>query len=339
MNRIEQIAEERQRINQTIRSFFLSRGYLEVETPIVVRSPGMEPNLSPFETKIVESDNRSHVAALITSPEYSMKKLLGLGMEKIFTITKVFRNEEMFGGQHQPEFSILEWYRQEQDYRACMDETEELVNYVISSEASTKCRDQVDGFLDSTGGLTRDDTKWERFRIRDLFVKYVEIDLDDATEHDLIQACHKHGVTIAGDDTQSDLFYRLFLLLVEPTFKGRNLFVYDYPKYQAALSRLTPDGRYGERFELYLNGLELCNGFTELIDSDEQRKRFEQEAQERQTLGKTIHPIDESLLALLPSIQNPTYGNALGIDRLHMVLTGRTSIDEVVLFPARTIFK
>ncbi len=327
INDLKQITLERQIINQSIRAFFSDRGFVEVETPIIVASPGMEPNLSPFETVVSEPDGKEHKASLITSPEYSMKKLLGSGMEKIFTITKVFRNEEEFGGNHNPEFSMLEWYKQGGDYKECMGETRELIR-VISTEAFAERRDLEDARSLDSLSLARDD-KWERTSVRDLFQKFADINLDS---DDLKEACNKLDIRTIQDDTESDLFYRIFLSKIEPNISG-NTFVFDYPKYQAALARLTPDKNYGERFELYMNGLEICNGFTELTDADEQRRRFEQEAEERRALGKTVHPIDEELLKLLPSIQNPTYGNALGIDRLHMVLTERSSINDVLAFP------
>lgn len=320
MTNVNEIATERGRINQAIREFFLSRGYLEVETPIVVRSPGMEPNLSPFETVVCEPNGICHKAGLITSPEYSMKKLLGQGMEKIFTISKVFRNEEELGGEHNPEFSMLEWYRQGADYLECMDETEELIKEVGSLFES-----KVE--------------KIERVRMRDLFFDLAGVDLDIASEDDLRNRCNELELRIDESDTQSDLFFRLFLNKVEPTFKDRNVFVYDYPIYQAALSKISPDGKYAERFELYLNGLELCNGFTELTDPAEQRQRFIEEADERRGQGKPVFPIDEKLLNLLSSLEEPTFGNALGIDRLHMFATGKSKIQEVLLFPASKLFE
>lgn len=313
-----EIAIERQIINEAIRRFFKSRGSVEVETPIVVRSPGMEPNLVPFETVVREPNGAAHAAALITSPEYSMKKLLGLGMQKIFTITKVFRNEEEFSGTHNPEFSMIEWYEQGADYQACMDETEEMIKAVASA---------LDSFILS----------FSRIRVRDLFLKYVDVDLDVADEILLRHACDRLGIHTIPSDTESDLFYRLFLTNVEPNLTG-NVFVYDYPKHQASLSQLTSDGKYGQRFELYMDGLEICNGFTELTDAEEQRARFQEEAEERQVAGKTVHPIDETFLNLLPSLTIPTYGNALGIDRLHMVLTRRKQIEDVLLFPANNLF-
>ncbi|OGL95527.1 hypothetical protein A2348_04030, partial [Candidatus Uhrbacteria bacterium RIFOXYB12_FULL_58_10] len=259
-------------------------------------------------------------AALITSPEYSMKKLLGFGFEKIFTLTKVFRNDEELGGTHNPEFSMLEWYRQGADYVECMNETEALVRMTCSA-------------------FGRGLPAFRRVRARDLFLECVGIDLDVATAENLRAVCDAHGIRTDASDTESDLFYRLFLARVEPNLGSDPVFVFDYPIHQAALSRLTADGKYGERFELYIGGLELCNAFTELVDSNEQRRRFAIEAEERHTLGKTIFPVDEELLALLPSVRQPTFGNALGIDRLHMVATGKTLIEDVLLFPARQLFK
>jgi len=345
MRNIQQIALDRQMVNATIRQFFLSRGYTEVETPIVVRSPGMEPNLVPFETTVVEPDGTKHFAGLITSPEYSMKKLMGLGMQKIFTLTKVFRNVEELGGTHNPEFTMLEWYQQGADYVECMNETEALVKAVVASVSPRQVppphREEGTGVVVAQS--------FRRVRVRDLFLQHVNLDLDDATTDDLKASCAHHKIHTDPSDTESDLYYRLFLSLVEPhiqspqfpisNFQFPPIFLYDYPKHQAALSRLTKDGKYGERFELYINGIELCNAFTELTDAEEQRRRFIEEGEERRGLGKTVFPLDEELLRLLPNLKNPSYGNALGVDRLHMIATGAKSIEEVTLFPAGGLFR
>lgn len=314
MKDFRKIAEERHAINEGIRAFFQSRTYLEVETPILVESPGMEPNLTPFETHVEEPNGKRHLAGLITSPEYSMKKLLGQGLERIFTLTKVFRNQESLGGIHNPEFTMLEWYQVGKDYHACMDETQALLSRL--------------GFHEEI----------ERHRVRDVFLREGGVDLDEATKETLEKTCKTLGIHCDPTDTESDLFYRIFLEKVEPTFQGKNLFLYDYPRHQASLSDLTPDGLYGQRFELYINGVELCNGFTELTNAVEQRSRFMEEAHERETLGKPVYPIDEELLRLLPSIHKPTFGNALGVDRLHMVLKGYSQIQDVLLFPANNLF-
>lgn len=326
MHNILETIQDRQAINDTIRAFLRSRNYVEVETPLMVASPDIEPTLTPFETIVKTPEGASYRAGLITSPEYSMKKLLGMGMQKIFTLTKVFRNNESISGSdvggtgiHNPEFTMLEWYTQGADMFVCMNETEALVREVFSA-------------------FGRDAGVIERKSVQDLFRELVDLDLANASKQDLIDVCNRLEVHIDASDSESDLFYRLFLAKIEPTFVDRNIFVHTYPKYQAALARLTSDGKFGERFELYYNGVELCNGFTELTDPIEQRKRFEEESKTRQESGKTTFPIDEDLLNLLASVQNPSFGNALGVDRLLMVATGKSSLEDVLPFCAEKLF-
>ena len=320
MKNILDILNDRQKMNDLIRSFLRARSYLEVETPLMVASPDIEPTLTPFETTVKTPEGKSYLAGLITSPEYSMKKLLGMGAQKIFTLTKVFRNMESFGGIHNPEFTMLEWYTQGEDMFACMNETELLVRETFTA-------------FGSDAGII------ERKSVNELFVELIGVDLSVATQQELIDACIRLNVHIDDSDSESDLFYRLFLSKIEPTFSDRNIFVYNYPKYQAALARLTPDGKFGERFELYYNGVELCNAFTELTDPIEQRKRFEEETKTRIEQGKTVFPIDEDLLSLLASVRNPSFGNALGVDRLLMVATGKKSLEDVLPFSGRKLFK
>ena len=320
MRDLQTIARERATINKTIRTFLDERGYIEVETPLFVRSPDISPNLTPFETSATEPNGEKHPGALITSPEFSMKKLLGKAFEQIYSLTKVFRNDEEFAGTHNPEFTMLEWYRQGKDYGFGMDETEELVKKVFATFGKTL-------------------PKIRRVRVRDLILQQVGLDLDAASVDEQRAACERLGLHPSNEDTESDLFYRLFLAKVEPNLGSEPIFVYNYPKHQAALSRLSPDGKYGERFELYIDGLELCNGYTELTDAVEQHRRFEEEQAQRKRLGKTVFPIDEKLLALLPSIRQPTFGNALGIDRLHMACIGAKKIEDVLLFPAAEMFE
>ena len=237
-----------------------------------------------------------------------MKKLLGSGMEKIFTISKVFRSgDSEISELHNPEFSMLEWYEQGIDYQEGMKQTEELVR---------AC------------GL---DLSWKRYRVRDLLFEHAGVDLDTASRNDMIKACQQHCLSIQDQDTESDLFYRLFLTQVEPRLSQDQVcIVYDYPVYQSGLAKLTSDKKYAERFEVYIRGVELCNAFTELIDPKEQRQRFQIEAKERGQLGKKVWPIDEDLLFKLSSIKNPTFGNALGLDRLLMKVVKADSIDQVL---------
>ncbi len=321
--RLKQLFEDKAKLSEAIREFFRLRGYLEVETPILVASPDMSPALTPFETELVAADGSVRRGALITSPEFSMKKLLGEGLEKIFTLTKVFRNSDFFVDdapkQHNPEFTMLEWYQQGMDYQAGMDETEALVKFCVASLG--------------------DATPFARVHIPTRFKEITSLDLDTASNDDLKSACQTLGLLTDQTDTWSDLFHRIFVTHIETRLPKTGAFVYDFPKQQAALSRLTPDGKFAERFELYLGGQELCNAFTELTNSTEQRRRFGHEQAERKRLGKPLFPIDEELLRLLPSLRQPTFGNALGVDRLLIHLTGAKSIEDVLAFPARKLFK
>jgi len=320
MNQLEQILKDRQKLFDVVRSFFRTRDFLEVETPLLVASPDMEPTLSPFETQIQTPEGEIFFAGLITSPEYSMKKLLGLGAQKIFTCTKAFRNQESFGPLHNPEFTLLEWYKQGEDFEACMTETEDLVHAVYESFGKKM-------------------KKIERVSVDQLFQEHVGITLVGMNVEKLHAVCKEKEIHTDATDTESDLFYRLFLAYIEPSLKERTLFLHSYPTYQAALAKLTPDKNFGERFELYIDGLEICNGFTELTDPKEQRERFQKEQQTRQDQGKTVFPIDETLLSLLASIQNPTYGNALGLDRLLMCATNRAEIEDVLPLSVSKLFR
>lgn len=272
-----------------IRTFFSLRGYTEVQTPLLVQHPGMEPNLDPIGVDLDVIRRGKVRAGLITSPEYAMKKLLGSGLEKIFTVTPVFRNVEELGGSHSIEFTMLEWYQQQADYHQCMAETEELVN----------------GFMDWEG-------EWPRYSYVDELIKWQGKTSDDTFNHYILPELMK----------RSDCF-----------------FVKEFPISEAALAQKSPDGRSAQRFEAYVHGLELCNGFTELVDVDEQRARFLIEQEERRKAGKEVFPIDEELLNRLSSVASPTFGNALGIDRLVMLKADAADIDSIHLFPPSERFK
>lgn len=303
---LETAIKARNELYATIRAFFQERGFLEVETPFLVASPDLSPMLDYFETtqEFPTPDSPTLRLALITSPELSMKKLLGKGLQRIFTLARVFRNGEADTGQHRREFTMLEWYEQGVDYRTGMDQTEALVGQVLELPAI------------------------ERVHLPTRFLELTGVDYADATFDEMRSACEKLGLTTDASDTWSDLFHRIFVTNIEPHLPSA-AFVYDFPKQQAALSALTPDGKYAQRFELYIDGLELCNAFTELTDQAEQRARFEEELAARRRLNKSLFPIDEELLALLPSLRRPTFGNALGVDRLLMLKLGLRNIHQV----------
>jgi lysyl-tRNA synthetase class 2 len=251
-----------QDVEHKIHAFFQARGFVSVRTPLVVQAPGMEPNLDPLEVSV---NNQPH--ALITSPEYSMKKLMGAGLEKIYTLTPVFRNFED-GKLNTPEFIMLEWYAPG-TYEDLMSETEELLQFVLEDRSDWS-------------QLTYDQAAVDQF----------------------------------GD----------------PHTDAKRFFVTRYPKEQASLARLSDDGSYAERFEAFGDGMELCNGFCELLDPAEQKRRFTQEQEERRQLGKTVFPIDEEFLGALGHIEGPIYGNALGVDRLVMLKYAIANIRDIHLF-------
>lgn len=298
----------------------MERGFVEIEAPLLVQSPDMEPTLSPLETDL-KTTNR---AALITSPEYSMKKLLGEGSAKIFSLGKVFRDEEVWDETHVSEFTMLEWYQAGVDYQEGMGQTRELIKAVAETLGVKE------------HPLLR---SWEKKQVEELFEEIGISSVGERSREALMTEAKSRDLHVAEDDTWSDVFYRLYASLIEPDLpEDQATIIYDYPLPQAALARPCPDGVYAERFELFSGKLELCNAFTELTDAKEQRKRFEEEQKERARLGKTVFPIDEELLGLLPSVPNPTFGNALGIDRLLMTLLGAESIEEVLLFPPTRLF-
>lgn len=317
----------------SIKQFFDDRGYLKVKVPLIVHSPGMEPNLDPIgvDVRLIASPSWEERekggvmsatggvitmrGGLITSPEYSMKKLLGAGLEKIYTITSVFRNVEKMGERWSVEFTMMEWYRQGQNYDACMQETQALVNWILDgSEASHV---------------------WPRISYVTDFATRFGIHPDQATMSQLLELCGTHRVNAAATEPEHELIDRLYNSVAMPELiaKHDRFFVCEYPVACASLSQKSADGSYAERFEGHVKGLEICNGFTELVDPSEQRKRFEMEAEERRLAGKEVFPIDEQLLSGLASIASPSYGNALGIDRLIMLKAGVKDIDSIHIFP------
>lgn len=295
--------EKRAQVISAIRKFFDDNGYLEVETPILVAKPGMEPFLNPFKTAVKDPKGERFDGHLITSPEYAMKKLLVAGFPRIYQLVKCFRNGEDFGGLHNPEFTMLEWYRTGTGYEGIMDELERMV---IS--AATTLELEVAG-------------PFERITVAEAFRKHTK----------------KDAFALAADESE---FHKIFLNEIEPYLgKDRPTILYDYPAKMAALSKIKEsDSRVAERFELYWKGLEIANAFTELTDVTEQRRRFEAEREERRKLGKPDHGLDEDFLAALEEGMPESGGIALGVDRLLMALLDEKDIRNVLAFPADTLF-
>jgi lysyl-tRNA synthetase class 2 len=319
---------------KAVRTFFDARGFQEVETPLLVQYPGMEPNLDVMATAVSDERGQSFPAHLITSPEYAMKKLLAAGYDRIYNITKAFRNREPWDGSHNPEFTMIEWYRSPAEYEAIMEDMEQLV--VEAARAVTG------GTVVTYQGQTIDLTApWPRLTVREAMSQYAGLDLDRAIDDPAwfrAEAATK-GCTVTASDSWDDVFFKLFLRDVEPNLgQGRPVILCEYPRSMAALARLKPgDPRYALRFEAYCCGLELANAFAELNDPAEQRARLEEESAERRRLGRSPWAIDEDFLAAVAEMP-PAAGIAFGLDRLVMLLTDAPSIREVLFFPASSVW-
>lgn len=320
MDRLE-IIKKRAEIVRLIRAFFDTQEFVEVHTPRLVKFPGQEPYLDPMQVEVENEKKERSVRFLITSPEFSCKKLLGEGMEKMYDLGPCFRNGEQFGGLHNPEFMMLEWYRLHADYNSLMDDIDGLLAYVCKGMEIPPLR------------------ACERMTIAECFAKYCDASLEDLLDYDnMIEWLLGKGYEVGKSEQYEDLFYRLFLNEIEPHLgKDAPTIVYDYPAQMSALARLSAnDVRYAERCELYINGIELANGFSELVDPFEQQRRFEHEQKLRASLGKDVYPVDQRFIEGLASIPSAS-GIALGVDRLIMILLGCDRIDDVMTFPFSTM--
>ncbi|MBN9683349.1 MULTISPECIES: EF-P lysine aminoacylase EpmA [unclassified Corallococcus] len=324
-------ARGRQGLYSALRRFFASQGYLEVETPLLVPTPGMEPYISAFETPFVpETDlGRARTLYLHTSPEYAMKRLLAQGAGPLFQICKVFRNGEV-SQTHNPEFTLLEFYRPHADYHAIMDDLEGAL-----AAAGRAAADAKEGEMGADPAFfTR--TPYERVTVRDAVLRATGVDIHVHSDGaSLKRAADAVGVHTGSSTSFDDVFFHLFLERVERGLgHERPTFLIEYPASMAALSRLKPgDGRVAERVELYAKGLELANGFSELTDAVEQRARLVEEQELRRKLGRAVYPLDERFLEAVGRMP-PSAGIAVGLDRILMLLLGVQRIEDVLLFPA-----
>jgi len=299
----------RERVIDTIRKFFKDQKFHEVQTPVLVPIPSIEPNLEVFKTELKTSKGVKRNGYLIMSPEFSIKKLLAAGIGNCFEITKCFRNEEEVSSLHNPEFTMLEWYRINADYTDVMRDFEHLFLEIIGKDKFTYQGQEYDLSL-----------PWPRISVADAFKKFAGLDVTAVTDED---------------------FYKTFFNEIEPALlkSHKPYFIYDYPISQASLSRpKKEDPRFAERFEVFLAGLELGNCFSELTDAKEQKKRFESDLAERLKMGKTKYPIDEDLITALSSGLPPVSGIAVGVDRLIMLAADAESISDTLFFPAREEF-
>ena len=324
----------RGRIMVALRDWFRAEDFVEVESAALQVSPGNETHLHAFATELIGTDGERSPLYLHTSPEFACKKLLAGGEERVFDVARVFRNRER-GALHHPEFTLIEWYRAGEPYERLMADSAALVRVAATAACADlfRFRDQsADPFAEP-----------EVLPVAAAFARHAGIDLLATLPEDpcappgrepLARRTREIGVRVAEDDTWSDIFSRVMTERIEPHLGiGRATILLDYPASEAALARRKPaDPRLAERFELYLCGVELANAFGELTDAAEQRLRFEADMEEKMRIYGERYPVDEEFLAAL-AIMPQASGIALGLDRLVMLATGASHIEEVIWTP------
>lgn len=327
----------RSRVRKAVRDFFAEQDFEEVETPALQVSPGLEPHIMAFATEwqgVTPEQGRARLY-LHTSPEFAMKKLLAGGVERLYQLCRVFRNGERTR-IHQPDFTLLEWYRAEADTETLMADCEALVRR--AARAAGRSRFEFDGRSCDPFA------PWEILTVQEAFARYAGLDLlattPDPNAPDgeaLATQAARAGYAVHAGDRWEDLFFRV-LLEIEPRLgAGRPTILTDYPLSLAALARPKPsDPRLAERFELYACGLELANAFGELVDPVVQRARFEADMDLKARLYGLRYPIDEDFLAALTHGLPPCAGIALGFDRLVMLCSGAERIEDVLWAPVVT---
>ena len=323
---------QRGRLKAAIRSYFQARDFTEVECGALVASPGNETHLHAFETALLGPDAASQRLYLHTSPEFAAKKLLAAGEVRIFDFARVFRNRER-GRLHAPEFTMLEWYRADEDYAAVIADSLALVRLAAEVAGTDRFRHRE----------AQCDPRAEpdQLTVAEAFTHFAGIDLlatlsasGEGDADALRSRARRGGVTVSDDDDWSDMFSKILTLRVEPRLGlERPCILYEYPVCEAALAKISArDPRVAERFELYVCGVELANGFGELTDPVQQRARFEKEMAKKERVYGQRYPLDEAFLAALAGMP-PASGVALGFDRLVMLATGAPNVDAVLWTP------
>ena len=307
------VLKQRARMLQKLRAFFSARDVLEVETPILSQAGTTDPHIESFQTSDPDLNWQGY---LHTSPEFPMKRLLAAGSGSIYQVCKVFRRGEQ-GKQHNPEFTMLEWYRIGFDHHQLMKEVDDLVRELLT-ESIELGETQV-------------------FTYQQIFQQQLNLNPHTATVEQIKTATTKYNFPeVIGIDNNKNAWLDILMThVIEPALpKSCPVFIYDFPASQASLSRI--NGEVAERFELYINGMELANGFHELTDAKEQRQRFENDNKQRRQDAKQVVTMDDNLLAALEGGLPDCAGVALGIDRLLMLVTGNKRLHQVVNFSFTT---
>jgi lysyl-tRNA synthetase class 2 len=317
-------------ITKAVRAWFDEQGFAEIETAILQVSPGNETHLHAPRTELTGGSGAHAVRYLRTSPEFACKKLLAAGEAKIFELARVFRDRER-GDLHLPEFTMLEWYRANTGYDAVMADSIVIIAHAAQATGI--------GQFSFRGKIADPFAEPELLTVAAAFERFAGIDLlatvaDGEGDRDALAAAAEAKVRVSDDDTWSDIFSKVLVEHVEPKLgQGRLTVLFEYPVPEAALARAKPsDPRVAERFEIYACGVELANGFGELTDAGEQRRRFTQAMDEKQRRYGERYPLDEDFLDAVAQMPQAS-GVALGFDRLVMLASGALRVDQVVWTP------
>ena len=325
----KEIYDKKLLILKKTREFFWSLGFVEAQTPLAVKTASQEPYLDPIGIRYIHPVGQEYPFYLHTSPEYALKKLLCAGYEKIFEICSCFRNREDFGGTHNPEFTMIEWYRSPGRLTDIMDDLENLFKNI----GQTLNQD----FVSRNDKKIFITTTWDRMQMKEVWQEYLGVNLDDyLTKEKIVILAKEKGYQVKENEKYEDLFYKIFLNEIESKLGWEKpIIIYDYPAQMTSLSEFCEDKRYTQRFECYIAGLELCNAFGELTDAQKQLENLEKDRDLRQELGKEVFPIDSEFIEALQSGMKPAGGIALGLDRMTMLFTGTKDINEVIFMSAK----
>ncbi|MBP6218279.1 MAG: EF-P lysine aminoacylase GenX [Oligoflexales bacterium] len=309
----------RNALTRSFRCFFEERSYEEIVTPIVVHCPGTETYLDYFETHWLDQRKNKHSMWLRSSPELHMKKALAFGLPAIFQLAPCFRNGGELGPWHNPEFTMLEWYKVGLSFHEMIQETQDLLHYSFNAMKDYGLKTPL--VLPS---------KFDLITVTEAFKEFADLDLWDGDSEFAKKARGKGFLSVREDDDFETAYFKVLIDAVEPALTKLGACVlYDYPPSQAALARM--ENGAAKRFEIYIRGIELCNGFDELLHVEENRKRVQETNEKRRLLGKAVTGEDESFYEALSKGIPPCSGNALGFDRWLCILLGEEDIHHVLM--------
>lgn len=333
----------REKVITAIRAFFSHQQFHEVETPLLIAHPPAESYLDIFETVLLDRNRHPTKAYLSTSPEVPLKKLMVAGLGNCFALTKSFRNMETQSTLHNPEFTILEWYRIGADYRDIMKDCEELLfflhTYLIRTTVGEETKRQET--LTYQGKIVSIAAPWERLTVAQAFDKWAHIDFNEFLQEKCARIIAKSkGYAVEKCTTWEELYNQIFLNEIEKHLgNGRPTILYEFPGVMGALARKKKsDPRFAERFEFYIEGLELGDCYSELTDWKEQKARFENELKEIKRLGKTMYDYDRDFITALKVGLPDCSGIAVGVDRLVMLFADAARVQDTLLFPSEELF-